>query len=78
MLSLGGAHERFTRGGVEAKKIGEDAASEMLAGNYDDVLTFQCEVAWSEFFLDVAWDYTFLVVDPAKHLIYTLLATDAD
>lgn len=78
MLSAGGPYHRFERGGAEAKRLGEEAATEMLAGSYDDALAFQCGVAWSDFFLDVAWDGTFLVIDPKRRVIHALLATDTD
>ena len=78
MLSAGGPYNRFERGGVEAKRLGEEAATEILAGGYDDALAFQCGVAWSDFFLDVAWDHTFLVIDRKRRVIHALLATDTD
>ena len=78
MLSAGGAYHRFERSSVEAKRLGEEAATEMLAGSYDEALTFQCGTAWSGFFLDVAWDHTFLVIDRKRRIVHALLATDSD
>lgn len=78
MLSAGGPYHRFEGGGVEAKRLGEEAATEMLAGSYDDALGFQCDIAWSGFFLDVAWDHTFMVIDRKRRTIHALLATDTD
>jgi hypothetical protein len=78
ILSAGGAYNRFERGGIEAKRLGEAAATEMLAGSYDDALVFQCGAAWSDFFFEVAWDATFLVIDPKRRIVHALLATDTD
>jgi hypothetical protein len=78
ILSWGGAYEAFKRGGLEAKRIGEEAALEMLDGNYDDALVFEGHSYWSTYFLDVAWDYAFVVINPGKRLVHTLLATDTD
>lgn len=78
MLSAGGAYRCFERGGIEAKRLGEEAAAEMLAASYDDALAFQCGAAWSDFFLEVAWDHTFLVVDRKRRIVHALLATDTD
>jgi hypothetical protein len=78
MLSAGGAYQRFERGGVEAKRLGEEAAAEMLDASYDGPLAFQSGIAWSEFFLDVAWDHTFLVIDRKRRIVHALLATDTD
>lgn len=78
MLSSGGAYHQFPRGGIEAKRIGEEAAFELLGFNYDHAYTFECGIAWSEFFHDVAWDHTFIIIDKQKRIIHTLLATDTD
>ena len=78
MLSMGGAYHQFERGGIEAKHIGEEAALELLGGSYDHSLAFDCGTAWSDFFHDVAWDHTFIVIDQKSRIIHTLLATDTD
>ncbi len=57
---------------MEAKRIGEEAALEMLDGNYDDALVFECHSYWSTYFLDVAWDYAFVVINPGKRIVHTL------
>ena len=78
LLSGGGAYDQFQRGGVEAKRIGEEAAFEMLGGDYDSTLVYQSGIAWSDFFWDVAWDYSFVCIDQNQRLIHALLATDTD
>lgn len=77
-LSNGGAYHKFARGGVEAKRLGEDAALELLGGSYDEPMAYQCGIAWSKFFHNVAWDHTYVVIDKRHQLIHALLSTDTD
>jgi hypothetical protein len=78
MLSSGGAYHAFKRGGAEAKRIGDQAAQEMLGGSYDGAMVVESSRAWSEFFCDIAWDYTGMVIDSKRRIIHVLLATDTD
>ena len=75
-LSSGGAYSRHARGPVDAKRLGDAAAVELVRDRYDEVLVFESSTAWSEFFLDVAWDRTWIVID--EHLVHVLCATDTD
>lgn len=78
ILSNGGAYGRFTRGGAEAKRIGQEASLELLADDFDKTYVYESECAWSDFFMDVAWDHTYVIVDPTRRIIQVLLATDTD
>lgn len=77
-LSRGGAYQAFKRGGLEAKHLGEEAALEMLDGDFDNPFVFDCDATWSSFFLDVGWDYTNIIINPKERIVHILLATDTD
>lgn len=77
-LAAGGAYHRFPRGDLEAKRLGEEAALEMLGGTYEHSLAYECGIAWSDFFFDVAWDRTFIAINPKGQTVHVLLATDTD
>jgi hypothetical protein len=79
LLFRGGAYSHSTGYGQEARRIGEAAAEELLARDYEDTtLFFRCHSAWSDFFMDVAWDYTAVIVSKPRRLIHAILATDTD
>lgn len=75
-LSSGGAYSRHGRGPVDAKRLADAAAAELVRDRYDEVHVFESGEAWSKFFRDVAWDRTWIVVD--EHLVHVLCATDTD
>ena len=75
-LASGGAHARHARGPVDAKRLGDAAAAELVRDRYDEVRVFESGTAWSAFFRGVAWDHTWIVVDDP--LFHVLCATDAD
>lgn len=74
----GGAYSRSQGLGMLSKELGEAAAHELLADEYEHVLVFASGVRWSDFFMDVAWDQTIIVCSPLQRLIHCLLATDTD
>lgn len=78
LLFSGGAFSRSSGYGQEARRVGEAAAAELLAGDYEETLFFHCHSAWSDFFMDVAWDYTAVIVSKPLRLVHTILATDTD
>jgi hypothetical protein len=78
VLAQGGAYEKHTAGPVDAKRLGDAAAIELVHDDYDQVVVFESHVGWSEFFCNVAWDYTWIVIDKPRRLIHALIATDTD
>ena len=77
-LACGGAYDGFKREGALAKRLGEEAAFEMLGSNYDDSAVYVSFAPWSEFFHNVAWDYTWIVINRRLSAIHVLVATDTD
>ena len=77
-LSSGGAYHRHPLGPVDAKMKGDAVARELVGDAYDEVLLFQSHAPWSTFFWDVAWDYTWIVINKEHRHIYVIIATDTD
>lgn len=77
-LAQGGAYEKHPGGPVHAKQLGDQLAADWIADRYDDILVYESHWAWSEFFLDVAWDHSWVVVNKLKRLVHIVCATDTD
>ena|SRR5947207_455957 len=78
VLASGGPYERHRGGSTDAKRIADAAAEEVLLTDYDSPLLFISHVAWSDFFLDVAWDSAWVLVHQQRRLVHVILATDTD
>lgn len=78
VLFSGGAYSHSQGYSNEARRLGEAAAAELLGGDYEESLLFHCHSAWSDFFMNVAWDYTFVVISKPRRAIHVILATDTD
>ena len=78
VLDCGGPYQKPNWGGAKSKEIGEKAAFELIANDYEDSLVFVSHSAWCGFFFDVAWDYTWVVLNKKTRLLHVLMATDTD
>ena len=77
-LMYGGAVASFPGKGKEAKKLCEDVADFIFDERYEDIMAYRTDDAWSDWFHDVAWDYSWLVIDKANSLAWVLVITDTD
>lgn len=77
-LSAGGAYQKYPAGGADAKQIGESAANELIQNDFDNTLVYESNADWSDFFCDVAWDFTWIVLHKKTRVIHVLVATDTD
>ena len=78
VLSSGGPYERHAAGPVDAKNIADEAAADLIQNQYDDILVYEAHCAWSDFYMDIAWDCTWVIVDKTSRRIHVLMATDTD
>lgn len=78
ILYWGGAYSDREHYASEARKLGEAAAEELLAGDYEEPEFFISREAWSEFFMNGKWDNTIILIRPHERLIHVLMSTDAD
>lgn len=77
-LFCGGAYSLNPASAREAKQLSDSAAEELIGDAYDSTLLYKCDSAWSDFFHDVAWDSTWVLIVPKDRLIHVILATDTD
>ena len=78
VLVRGGAYGNNIPPARRALELGHAAAEALLAEDFETPHVFLSNVAWSSFFCDVAWDYSWVIVRPADRRIEVLLATDTD
>ncbi len=76
-LHTGGAYTRSPNSTTRAFALGTAFAQELLESE-PGAAAYIAYVAWCEFFLDVAWDCTVVVVSPQAKRVKVLLATDTD
>lgn len=78
VLDSGGPYQKPNWGGAKSKELGENAALELISDDYEESLVFEGHSAWCGFFFDVAWDYTWVVLNKKTRLLHVLMATDTD
>lgn len=74
----GGAYSLSNGFGIRSKQLGDAAANELIGDDFEDTLCFTSNAPWSDFFLDVAWDRTLIIISKRQRLIHCMLATDTD
>lgn len=78
LLVSGGAYERFRGPAAEAKTLAAAAAHDLVLDRHEDFRVFRSGAPWTPWFLDVAWDSTWFVVDHARLTVTVLCLTDSD
>jgi hypothetical protein len=77
-LVSGGAYDRFTGTGKEAKEIGVQFCSALFDGRFTEVQVYRTSQGWTRWFRRIAWDHTWLGVDNREHRVWLLSVTDTD
>lgn len=78
MIHYGGAYWNAERPAIESKQIAMDAIRELFGDRWEDLEYAKSNSAWTNWFFDVAWDSTLVVIDRAKSLVLLIVATDTD
>ena len=78
VLKSGGAYGKFSGSGNDAKVLAGTLCRSIFEERYEDIQVYENHRAWSSWFHNVAWDYTFCWIDHKKHEISILCATDTD
>ncbi len=78
VLVQGGAYEHFKGKASEAKAVGLAAYTALFGERYSSVRVYRSDMSWSEFFFDVAYDVSWLVVDDTAHEVTLICITDTD
>ncbi len=59
----GGAYEEFKEWPVVAKQLAVNVCQYMFRDRYEDIKVFESYLSWTDWFYDVAWDVTWMVLD---------------
>lgn len=74
----GGAYHRFSGSAAEAKQLASSAVYELIQDRHEDFRVFYSDEAWTSWFLDIAWDRTWLLIDDSRLEATLLCLTDSD
>lgn len=77
-LFNGGAYKSFWGTPKEAKNIAMRFSEYILEDRYTDVVIYNSYTAWSDWYFDVAWDYTWMIFDEPKKRFWIICLTDTD
>lgn len=77
-LFQGGAYEQFKRSAKEAYDLARNLREQLYGDRYDQVSIYKTDLAWTDWFRDVAWDATWFIVDRRDCRIWLLCITDTD
>ena len=78
LLVAGGAYREFAGPPAAAKELGGRFVDGIFGDRFLDVEVYQSRDPWSSWFLDVAWDATFVIVDTTKWRTWVVAVTDTD
>lgn len=78
MLAHGGAYEKHLSGSSDAYAIAEDFRKCLFGDRFDEILVLNNHRPWSAWFKDVAWDYTWIIIDKRQSFVSVLAITDTD
>ncbi|MDF9554150.1 hypothetical protein P5757_15785 [Bacillus tropicus] len=74
----GGAYKYFPERMVIAKQLASDVCQYMFQDRYEDIKVFESDSPWTDWFYDVAWDVTWMVLDSREQKMWFICATDTD
>jgi hypothetical protein len=78
LLVTGGAYERFQGTPKAAKNLAFQFCKELYEERYTDVLIYRSYEAWADWFMEIAWDTTWFILDKTNRVIHLLCVTDTD
>lgn len=77
-LDSGGAYERPKVSALQIRDMADAAVDAMIDGKYENCLFFHSNAPWTAFFMDVAWDHTWVLTQINERVVHIILATDTD
>ena len=78
LLVQGGAYQKVSGTSREAKNLAAKFCHAVFGDRFTEVLLFSSGDAWTKWFYDVAWDYTWLGFDKRDWKVWFLCVTDTD
>lgn len=77
-LVWGGSSASFKGRAAEAKRIGQAFSEAVVGERYEDFRVDDSFQAWSGWFADVAWDFTWVITDRRRKVMTVVFVTDDD
>ncbi|HEY7061796.1 MAG TPA: hypothetical protein VII06_09965 [Chloroflexota bacterium] len=77
-LVAGGPYSTFDMTWAEAKAIAVAACTAMFEDRYEDVHAFNSYKPWHPWFLGIAWDATWVLIDHRTNRVWLFCVTDTD
>jgi hypothetical protein len=77
-LLWGGSSHSYKGRAAEAKRIGTAFSDGIVGDRYEDFRVDDSFQAWSGWFDDIAWDFTWVLTDRRAKVMTVLFVTDAD
>ena len=78
ILLGGGAYTRGVGSEERARVLAKDFVDALVGVNRRHCTVFVIDGAWTPWFFDVAWDYSYLLFDTVARCWWTLFMTDTD
>jgi hypothetical protein len=77
-LDSGGPYERPAMSTLQIRDMANAAVDAMIEGKYENTLFFHSNAPWAAFFMDIAWDHTWVLIQIEERIVHVILATDTD
>lgn len=74
----GGAYKAFDGTPREAKILAQELCNSIFGDRYPDVQVYVSNKPWSPWFYDVAWEYTWFILDTKLKRLWLICITDTD
>ena len=78
LLLRGGAYVKSSLTENDARTFARDFVDAVVGDYRDYVTVFRVDGAWTDWFCDVAWDATFIVLNPVAKCWWLFCVTDTD
>lgn len=77
-LYHGGAYWHATGSGMPEKALALRFCDALFELRFDEIAFYTSSTAWTDWFYDIAWDKTFVVLDKRHRRLFLLAVTDTD
>ena len=78
LLMNGGAYKKFEKNKKIAKQLTNNFLEAIIENRFDDFKIYLSFEPWNKWYCDVAWDYTYILIDKKKEQFWLFCITDTD
>jgi hypothetical protein len=77
-LAEGGAYEKHKAGAADAYAVAERFRAWLFGDRFEEIHVLVSHQPWSDWFYEIAWDCTWLILDKRYSVVSVLAVTDTD